>query len=442
MAKNVNIAGGGGGGVGSDELTSLLSDVVKGKTAVTSDSNDEPGTGTLELTGNAVAAHVLTGESFYTTDPKNKIVGTMIVNSVLSFSVAAYSGRRVLLKWQNPYAAPGRPYCGVIIKWRSGSYPPVKGWDGTFEGVYVGVGSSTTPGGWSEVYVDMPNLNTTYYFTLTTYATTNLGHDLYSHGYGDPNSPMYATCTTAATSIIQITYTQNYTVPLGFTSADIFCVGGGGGGGTGYRFTEEAYEQGGGGAGSGYTNTAYNIGVTAGQVLNCIVGAGGSGQAGYMSTGDRGGSTSVARNGVILCNADGGYGGRGASSGLNASGGSSGGAGGYNDLDSNPSIRAGEGGKSDGGGWSTALGQGRTTRAFGEAGNTLYAGGGGGGGVTHGGPGAGGAGGGGAGGASNGTGNAGAANTGGGGGGGGGAVYGTAIGGGTGGSGVILIRLK
>ena len=86
MAKNVNIAGGGGGGVGSDELTSLLSDVVKGKTAVTSDSNDDPGVGTLELTGNAVAAHVLTGESFYTTDPKNKIVGAMIVNRVLSLA--------------------------------------------------------------------------------------------------------------------------------------------------------------------------------------------------------------------------------------------------------------------------------------------------------------------------------------------------------------------
>lgn len=441
MAKNVNIAGGGGGGVGSDELTSLLSDVVKGKTAVTSDSNDDPGVGTLELTGNAAAAHVLNGESFYTTDPKNKIVGTMIVNSVLSFSVAAYSGRRVLLKWQNPYAAPGRPYCGVIIKWRSGSYPPVEGWDGTFEDVYIGVGSSTTPGGWSEVYVDMPNLNT-YYFTLTTYATTNLGHDLFSHGYGDPNSPMYATCTTAATSIIQITHTQNYTVPLGFTSADIFCVGGGGGGGTGYRFTEEAYQQGGGGAGSGYTNTAYNIGVTAGQVLNCIVGAGGSGQIGYKYTGGRGGSTSVARNGVILCNADGGYGGKGASSGSNVSGGSSGGAGGYNDLDSNPYIRASESGKSDGGGWSNAPGQGRTTRAFGEAGNTLYAGGGGGGGVTHGGPGAGGAGGGGGGGDETNWGNPGGANTGGGGGGGGGASYGNEMYGGTGGSGVILIRLK
>ena len=440
MAKNVNIAGGGGGGVGSDELTSLLSDVVKGKTAVTSDSNDDPGVGTLELTGNAVAAHVLTGESFYTTDPKNKIVGAMIVNSVLSFSVAAYSGRRVLLKWQNPYAAPGRPYCGVIIKWRSGSYPPVEGWDGTFEGVYVGVGSSTTPGGWSEVYVDMPNLNTTYYFTLTTYATTNLGHDLYSHGYGDPNSPMHATCTTAATSIIQITYTQNYTVPLGFTSADIFCVGGGGGGGNGYRFTKEAYQQAGGGGGGGYTATVYNIGVAAGQVLNCVVGAGGAPNGTLSGAGGTGGTTSVSRSGAVLCTANGGYGGSNANSGSGGSGGSAGGSGGYNDLDTKPVIRAGENGFSDGSGWSNRPGQGRTTRAFGEAGNTLYAGGGGGGGVTHGGPGAGGAGGGGSG--SYDTGNPGAANTGGGGGGGGGDLYGTTEWGGAGGSGVILIRLK
>lgn len=437
MAKNVNIAGGGGGGVGSDELTSLLSDVVKGKTAVTSDSNDDPGVGTLELTGNAVAAHVLTGESFYTTDPKNKIVGAMIVNSVLSFSVAAYSGRRVLLKWQNPYAAPGKPYCGVIIKASTGGYPA---WNApAWDAIYAGAGDNVTPGGWSQAFMDLPALNTTYYFTCFGYATTNFG-EIYSPVY-DPSSVKNAVYTTVGPSLVTIAGTQDYVIPDGFTSADIFCVGGGGGGGTGYRFTKkEAYQQGGGGAGSGYTNTAYNIGVTAGQVLNCVVGAGGSGQAGYRGTGDRGGSTSVARNGVILCNADGGYGGKGASSGSNASGGSSGGAGGYNDLDSN--IRAGEGGKSDGGGWSNTPGQGRTTRAFGEGGNTLYAGGGGGGGVTHGGPGAGGAGGGGGGGGETNWGNPGGANTGGGGGGGGGASYGNEMYGGTGGSGVILIRLK
>nr|DAW63875.1 MAG TPA: hypothetical protein [Caudoviricetes sp.] len=438
MAKNVNIAGGGGGGVGSDELTSLLSDVVKGKTAVTSDSNDEPGTGTLELTGNAVAAHVLTGESFYTTDPKNKIVGTMTVNSILSFSVAPYSGRRVLVKWQNPYSVPGKPFGGVIVKCMTGRYPA---WNASaWDAIYAGAGDNVTPGGWSQVFMDLPALNTTYYFTCFGYATTSFG-EIYSPVY-DPSSVKNAVYTTIGPSLVTIAGTQNYVIPDGFTSADIFCVGGGGGGGTGYRFTKEAYQQGGGGAGSGYTWTTSNIGVTAGQVLNCVVGAGGSGQAGYKGTGARGGSTSVARNGVILCNADGGYGGKGASSGSSVSGGSAGGAGGYNDLDSKPYIRAGEGGKSDGGGWSTTPGQGFTTRAFREPGNTLYAGGGGGGGVSNGGPGAGGAGGGGGGGNEMGRGNSGAPNTGGGGGGGGGASYGNEMYGGTGGSGVILIRLK
>ncbi len=61
------MTGGSGGGTGSDECTATLDHVLAGETAVTSDSNDEPGT------------------------------GRMTVNSLLSFSVAAYSGRRVLL---------------------------------------------------------------------------------------------------------------------------------------------------------------------------------------------------------------------------------------------------------------------------------------------------------------------------------------------------------
>lgn len=437
MAKNVNIVGGGGGGVGSDELTSLLSDVVKGKTAVTSDSNDEPGTGTLELTGNAVAAHVLTGESFYTTDPKNKIVGTMTVNSILSFSVAAYSGRRVLLKWQNPYAAPGKPYCGVIIKASTGGYPA---WDASaFGAIYAGAGDNVTPGGWSQVFMDLPALNTTYYFICFGYTTTNFG-EIYSPVY-DPSSVKNAVYTTVGPSLVTIAGTQDYVIPDGFTSADIFCVGGGGAGGNGYRYTSDAYQQGGGGGGGGYTATVYNISVAAGQVLNCVVGAGGAPNGSLGGSGGTGGTTSVSRSGTVLCTANGGGGGYNADSGNGGPGGSGGGTGGYNDLDSKPYIRAGEGGKSDGNGNSHYnTGQGRTTRAFGEAGNTLYAGGGGGGGVTHGDPGAGGAGGGGAG--SYNTGSPGGANTGGGGGGGGGDLYGTAEWGGSGGSGVILIRLK
>ena len=382
----------------------------------------------------AVAAHVLNGEIFYGADSDEPQRGTMTVNSILSFSVAAYSGRRVLLKWQNPYAASGKPYSGVTIKASSSGYPA---WDASsWDAIYSGVGDNTTPGAWSQALMDLPNLNTTYYFTCVTYATTNFGN-IYSATY-DSSSVKNATYTVVGPTVITITGTQDYVIPDGFTSADIFCVGGGGGGGNGYRFTKEAYQQGGGGGGGGYTATVSNIGVAAGQVLNCVVGAGGAPNGTLSGAGGTGGTTSVSRSGAVLCTANGGYGGFNANSGSGSSGGSAGGSGGYNDLDSNPIIRAGDAGYSDGKGTSAHPGQGRTTRAFGEAGNTLYAGGGGGGGVTHGGPGAGGAGGGGAG--SYDTGNPGIANTGGGGG--GGDLYATAEWGGTGGSGVILIRLK
>lgn len=392
------ITGGSGGGTGSDECTATLDHVLAGETAVTSDSNDEPGTGRMK------------------------------VNSLLSFNVAAYSGRRVLAKWQNPAAAPGKPYSGVYIRYGTSGYP---GKAGGVQ-IYKGAGNNTASGAWSQQYLDMPNLNETYYFSVYPYVTCSAGELT--------GEVINAFIRTAGSSIATITNTKNYTIPEGYTMADIFCVGGGGSGGNGYRFTKEAYQQGGGGGGGGYTATVSNIGVAAGQVLNCVVGAGGAPNGTLSGAGGTGGTTSVSRSGAVLCTANGGYGGFNANSGSGASGGSTGGSGGYNDLDSHPVIRAGENGFSDGNGWSNRPGQGRTTRAFGETGNTLYSGGGGGGGVTHGGPGAGGAGGGGAG--SYDTGSPGGANTGGGGGGGGGDLYGTAEWGGTGGSGVILIRLK
>ena len=398
------MTGGGGGGTGSDECTATLDHVLAGETAVTSDSNDEPGT------------------------------GRMTVNSLLSFSVAAYSGRRVLLKWQNPYAAAGKPYSGVIIKASRGGYPA---WNASaWDAIFSGAGNNVAPGAWSQAFMDLPALNTTYYFTALTYAITSLG-EIYSPVY-DPSTVKYAVCATNGPAVVTITGTQNYVIPEGYTQADIFCVGGGGGGGAGYRFTGIAYEQGGGGGGGGYTATALNIGVAAGQIMNCVIGNGGGQNTAINGPGGTGGATSVSRGGIVLCTANGGKGGDGASGASGGYGGSRGGSGGYNDLESRPVINAGGNGYADGAGTGS---QGYTTRAFGEAGNTLYAGGGGGG-VSRSNPGAGGAGGGGAGGAHNGTGNAGAANTGGGGGGGGGAVYGTAIAGGPGGSGVVLIRLK
>lgn len=389
------ITGGSGGGTGSDECTATLDHVLAGETAVTSDSNDEPGTGRMK------------------------------VNSLLSFNVAAYSGRRVLAKWQNPAAAPGKPYSGVYIRYSTSGYP---GKAGGMQ-IYKGAGNNTASGAWSQQYLDMPNLNETYYFSTYPYVTCSAGELT--------GEVINAIVRTAGSSIATITNTKNYTIPEGYTMADIFCVGGGGGGGGGCWFTKVQYQNGGGGGAGGYTATASNIGVAAGQILSCSIGGGGRGNSSLRGTGGTGGTTSVSRDGVVLCTANGGNGGYGANSGNGGKGGSNGGDGGYNDMDSRPIIRAGDNGYSDGRGTGS---QGRTTRAWSEPSGTLYAGGGGGGGVSKSNPGAGGAGGGGAGGMNDG--NPGSANTGGGGGGGGGTIYGTGVGGGTGGSGVILIRLK
>ena len=43
------MTGGSGGGSGSDECTATLDHVLAGETAVTSDSNDEPGTGRMTV---------------------------------------------------------------------------------------------------------------------------------------------------------------------------------------------------------------------------------------------------------------------------------------------------------------------------------------------------------------------------------------------------------
>lgn len=190
------MAGTGAGGIDPDELTALQSDVVKGKIAGVSGS-DEPVAGTLELTGNAdesdvvagksyysddphkrktgtlnltgsaKAGHVLAGETFYTTDCKTKQTGIMTVNSLLSFNVAAYSGRRLLAKWQNPNQAAGKPFSGVIIRYSTTGYPGITGG----AQIYKGAGNNTAAGAWSQTYLDMPALNTTYYFSCYPYAT-------------------------------------------------------------------------------------------------------------------------------------------------------------------------------------------------------------------------------------------------------------------------------
>lgn len=71
------MTGGGSGGAGSDECTAAAGDVLKGKTYIGSDTDDEVGTGTLELTGTAADSQVLSGQTYYNTDAKTKRTGSM-----------------------------------------------------------------------------------------------------------------------------------------------------------------------------------------------------------------------------------------------------------------------------------------------------------------------------------------------------------------------------
>lgn len=312
---DILMTGGGGGGTGSDECTDTLDHVLAGETAVTSDSNDEPGT------------------------------GRMTVNSLLSFSVAAYSGRRVLAKWQNPKAAAGKPYSGVYIRYSTSGYP---GKTGGVQ-IYKGAGNNTASEGQSQQFLDMPNLNTTYYFSIYPYVTCSTG---------EMTGNIINSYTTTSGSITQtFTGTTTYMVQ-GFTKMDVFLVGGGGGGG--YA----------GGAG-GRTAIKNSITIASGDTLAISVGNGG----GHYSTG---GTSSVSRNGSIQISAGGGNGAGGNYGDVGGSGGSGGGS-----MD----LIGGKSGGSDGsngtnatrGNFFAGSGQGTTTRAWGSPTGTLYSGGGGGG---------------------------------------------------------------
>ncbi|MEI3281935.1 MAG: hypothetical protein V8R61_04160 [Enterocloster sp.] len=66
---------GGGGGADLDVITAEADDILSGKVIVDKDGN--PLTGTLILSGDAGASDVLSGKTFYTTNPKSKQTGTM-----------------------------------------------------------------------------------------------------------------------------------------------------------------------------------------------------------------------------------------------------------------------------------------------------------------------------------------------------------------------------
>lgn len=101
-----------------------------------------------QTSATATAPRLLNGYTAYVNG--NKITGTLSVNSILSFSAAAYSTTQILLQWQNPYAATGKPFSGVFINYSTNGYP---GTGGTR--IYTGAGNNTTPGGWSQALVTM-----------------------------------------------------------------------------------------------------------------------------------------------------------------------------------------------------------------------------------------------------------------------------------------------
>lgn len=198
---------------------------------------------------------------------------------------------------------------------------------------------------------------------------------------------------------------------------DAFLLGGGASGGS----------QAGGGGGGGYTKTEPGVTITENEAIPVIIGAGGKGVL-HPNCGNDGEATLFGNISVA-----GGIGGNGWS--CSKAGAGSGGSGGgcFNKSGAYGGSDGGNGFSS--GSYAGGTGQGSTTREFGEADGTLYAGGGGGN------TGAGGAGGGGA----YGTfGVSGTRNTGGGGGGGGswnGSSCGQSIhASGAGGSGIVVIR--
>jgi hypothetical protein len=86
---------GGGAGSGSDDCTASKAEVLKGYSAITSDSDDETVQGTLELTADAADGQVLSGKTYYNTNPKSKRTGSMTNQGAVSIKLNAGEGYTV-----------------------------------------------------------------------------------------------------------------------------------------------------------------------------------------------------------------------------------------------------------------------------------------------------------------------------------------------------------
>ena len=159
---------------------------------------------------------------------------------------------------------------------------------------------------------------------------------------------------------VVFTTSQIWTIPDGVEEIDVFLVGAGG---AGYYGEYLSYIQGGGGGAGGRTATHLNVKTTPKESISIVIGAGGKvgttkgGDSSFGSLSVSGGNCATSRKG-----ADGGSGGSaGVQVSLQTVWGRDAGSDGSDSKDTLATFKG--------------LGQGTTTKAFGESGNTLFSGG-------------------------------------------------------------------
>ena len=422
MARAIFQNMGGGGGGSSEDCTATKDKVLTGYTAVTSDSNDEPVTGTMPYKHSAQDANSCTlydGKIYYripygyypnefsNSECEVRIAQTQIASAVGLTATKLLAGQSALgvtgTATSDATATANYIYTGktaykngqkitgtmtvssilsfdyaaysttqIMVKWQNPSKGP-------FSGVvicaktggyptspndnrkYTGYGDNKNASAWSNTIIGGLTPSTTYYFRMWWYASCSAG-DMFS------SSAKQFTCATIASGRKVFTSSTTWTVPTGVKSINIHCTGPGS---DGRKAGNVGLNRGvaGGGGGGGCTAYQKNITVTPGQIITISVGAS------CASNSTNAASSSASLNGVVLVTAKGSPGGRFIGSRTMhypAYGASNGGTGAKGGLDGEfyaPKI-----GGSNGGGNL----QSTTTREFGTG--TLYSAGGGGGG--------------------------------------------------------------
>lgn len=300
----------------------------------------------------------------WNTDMSQRTTKTTIC-SPLTLSVTERTSSSITVAWS---ASPD-PVRAIYLVRKAGGYPT-----SYTDGTQIYVAWNTAAGSVADSGLS-PYTN--YYYRAFIHNQENI--------WNSNTSQQIVTNTKIAAGQVVFTSSQNYYIPAGISLIDIFCVGGGGGASTS-------------GGGGGYTNTWKNVLVTPGSLASVAIGSGGWGykyQGQYVTPTD--GSATTFSLGGVNYSANGGKSTL-ANGGSYDVGGAGGSGGGGQVFQTGMLVEAGDGGADGASGtnglyyaynsaaggliWNVynygGAGQGYTTRAFGESGNTLYAGGGGG----------------------------------------------------------------